>query len=113
MRKWKRPPPSPRLDRGQDREGEEEGTPDPAALDKPRRGLVGNHRRIIKSFDLVGASALVDSLYASQWCQNRPDDRDDYTKTGSAYLTGIQEELYDALGELPDLVAEFVEDELS
>lgn len=72
-----------------------------------------DHRRIIKSFDLVGASAVVDSLNASQWCQNRPDDRDQYTETESDYLTSIEEELYDALGELPDLLAEFVEDELN
>ncbi|RYD17415.1 MAG: hypothetical protein EOP88_26710 [Verrucomicrobiaceae bacterium] len=71
-----------------------------------------DHRRIIKSFDLVGASAVVDSLNASQWCQNRPDDRDSYTETEAEYLAGIEEELYDALAELPDLVAEFVEDEL-
>lgn len=62
-----------------------------------KRGVFGNQRRIVRSFDLVGASAVVDSLNASQWCQNRPDDRDLYTETKSEYLTGIEEELYDAL----------------
>lgn len=114
----------------------EEKTEDGEALTRPERALMDvvetvqlldpegeglhefwqseiDHRRIIKSFDLIGASAVVDSLNASQWCQNRPDDRDSYTETESDYLTSIEEELYEALGELPDLVAEFVEDGLA
>lgn len=72
-----------------------------------------DHTRIINSFDLVGSNAMVDVLNASQWCQTRPNDRDDYSETESEYLAGIEEELYDALADLPDLVAEFVEDELA
>lgn len=72
-----------------------------------------DHRRIINSFDLIGASAMVDALNASQWCQTRHADRDQYTETESEYLAGIEEELYDALSELPNQVAEFVEDELA
>lgn len=72
-----------------------------------------NHRRIISSFDLVGASAMVDVLNASQWCQTRNADLDQYTETESDYLGSIQEELYDALSELAEQVAEFVEDELT
>ncbi|QTN31622.1 hypothetical protein HZ994_04545 [Akkermansiaceae bacterium] len=71
-----------------------------------------NHRRIISSFDLVGASAVVDALNASQWCQTRGDDRDQYSETESEYLAGIEDELYEALAELPDQVAEFIEDEI-
>lgn len=71
-----------------------------------------NHRRIINSFDLVGASAIVDALNASQWCQTRGDDRGQYSETESDYLAGIEEELYEALGELEEQVGEFVEDEL-
>jgi hypothetical protein len=71
-----------------------------------------DHRRIINSFDMIGAGAMVDVLNASQWCRTRDEDRDQYTETEAEYLAGIEEELYEALGELPDQVAEFVEDEL-
>lgn len=72
-----------------------------------------NHRRIITSFDLVGACAMVDVLNASQWCQTRNADLDQYTETESDYLASIQEELYEALSELAEQVAEFIEDELT
>ena len=71
-----------------------------------------DHRRIINSFDMVGSSAMVDVLNASQWCQTRSADLDQYTETEADYLSSIEEDLYDALSELPDLVDEFVEDEL-
>ncbi len=71
-----------------------------------------NHRRIITSFDMVGASGMVDALNASQWCQTRAD-LDRYSETESDYLATIEEELYEALSELPDQVGEFVDDELS
>jgi len=71
-----------------------------------------NHRRIIISFDLVGSSAMVDVLNASQWCQTRDSDRDQYTETESEYLASIEEDLYEAISELPDLLDEFVEDEM-
>ncbi len=69
-----------------------------------------DHRRVINSFDLVGSSAMVDVLNASQWCQTRPDSRDDYSETEAEYLAGIEEELYDAMCELPELVDEYVEE---
>lgn len=72
-----------------------------------------DHARIIRSFDQIGSSAMVDVLNASQWCQTRHEDRDQYTETESDYLASIEEELYEALNELPDLVSEFVEDELT
>jgi hypothetical protein len=72
-----------------------------------------DHRRIINSFDMVGASAMVDVLNASQWCQTRDADLDQLTETEGEYLAGIQEELDEALSELPDQVAEFIEDELA
>jgi predicted Zn-dependent protease with MMP-like domain len=56
---------------------------------------------------------MVDVLNASQWCQTRNADLDQYTETESDYLGSIQEELYDALSELAEQVAEFVEDELT
>jgi len=72
-----------------------------------------NHTRIINSFDLIGASGVVDALNASQWCQTRSADLDQYTATEGEYLASIEEELHDAMSELPDLVADFIEDGLS
>ena len=71
-----------------------------------------DHRRIINSFDMIGADAVVDALNASQWCQTRDADLDQLSETEGEYLAGIQEELDDALADLPDIVAEFIEDEL-
>ena len=72
-----------------------------------------DHQRIINSFDLVGSSAMVDVLNASKWCQSRPDSRDDYSETESEHLASIEDDLYDAMSELTDLMDEFVDDEIS
>jgi hypothetical protein len=71
-----------------------------------------DHQRVIKSFDLVGAATMVDPLKASQWCETRSEDREDYSETEADYLTTIEEELPAALDELVDLVLEFIEEEL-
>ena len=71
-----------------------------------------DHQRVINSFDLVGSSAMVDVLNASQWCQTRTDSRDDYSESESEYLASIEEDLYEAMNELSELVEEFVEEEL-
>lgn len=71
-----------------------------------------DHQRIINSFDLIGSSAMVDVLNASKWCQSRSESRDDYSETESEYLASIEEDMYEALNELPDLVDDFVEEEL-
>lgn len=72
-----------------------------------------DHSRIINSFDLVGSSAMVDVLNASQWCQTRNADRDQYTQTESDYLASTEEDLNQALSELAEQVGEFVDDELT
>lgn len=71
-----------------------------------------NHQRIIASFELVGATTLVDPLNASRWCETRSEDRNDYTETEEEYLSTIEEELFEAMDELPDLLLAFIEDEL-
>lgn len=71
-----------------------------------------SHQRVIKSFDLIGASILVDALNASQWCQTRTADREDYSETEENYLAEIEEDLPAGLDELVDLVLEFMADEL-
>ncbi|MES2982299.1 MAG: hypothetical protein V4727_08295 [Verrucomicrobiota bacterium] len=72
-----------------------------------------NHQRIIKSFDLIGAAIIVDALNASQWCQTRTLDREDYSETEAEYLNTIEEELPAGMDELVDLVLEFMADEMS
>jgi len=71
-----------------------------------------NHQRVIKSFELIDATALVDSLNASRWCQTRPEDRHDYSETEEEYLSTIEEELFEGMDELVDLVLGFMEEEL-
>lgn len=71
-----------------------------------------NHQRVIKSFDLIGASTLVDPLNASQWCGTRTDDRNDYSETEEEYLCTIEEDLAAGLDDLVDLVLDFIEEEL-
>ena len=71
-----------------------------------------DHQRIIKSFDLIGATSLVDPLNASRWCATRSDDRNDYSETEAEYLATIEEDLPAGMDELVDLVLEFIEEEL-
>lgn len=70
-----------------------------------------DHQRVIKSFDMVGASTLVDPLNASRWCGTRSQERGDYSETESDYLSTIEEELPSGMEELVDVVLEFIEDE--
>ena len=71
-----------------------------------------NHQRIINSFELIGATGLVDSLNASRWCETRTEDRNDYSETEASYLTSIEEELAEGMDELVDLVVAFIEEEM-
>ena len=71
-----------------------------------------NHQRIITSFDLIGASTLVDGLNASRWCESRGEDRNDYSETEEEYLSSIEEEFFEGMDDLLDLVLDFIEDEL-
>jgi hypothetical protein len=71
-----------------------------------------NHQRVITSFDLIGASALVDGLNASRWCETRSEDRNDYSETEEDHLVTIEEELFAGMDELVDLVLDFIEEEL-
>ena len=71
-----------------------------------------NTQRVISSFELIGASTLVDPLNASRWCETRPEDRHDYSETEEEYLTTIEEELFEGMDELVDLVLVFIHEEL-
>jgi hypothetical protein len=71
-----------------------------------------NHQRVIRSFELIGATTVADALNASRWCESRSEDRNDYSGTEEEYLITIEEELAGGMDELIDLVLEFMEDEL-
>ena len=71
-----------------------------------------DQQRVISSFDLIGATALVDSLNASRWCGSCSPDRNDYSETEAEYLVTIEEDLPSGMEELVDLVLTFIEGEL-
>jgi len=71
-----------------------------------------NHQRVINSFELIGATSLVDPINASRWCETRTEDRNDYTETESSYLSSIEEELSEGMEELVELVQYFIEEEM-
>jgi hypothetical protein len=71
-----------------------------------------DHARISNSFELIGASTIVDTLNSSQWCQSASSDRSQYSETESSHLSGIEEEYFEALTEVPELIETFIEEEL-
>ena len=71
-----------------------------------------NQQRIINSFELIGATSLVDPINASRWCETRTEDRNEYTETESEHLASIEEELFAGMEELVELVGEFIEEEM-
>jgi hypothetical protein len=72
-----------------------------------------DQQRIINSFELIGATSLVDPLNASRWCETRPEDRNDYSETEANHLATIEEELIDGMDELIDLILAFIEEEMN
>ena len=71
-----------------------------------------DQQRVINSFDLIGATALVDPLNASRWCGSCNPDRSEYSETEAEYLATIEEDLPAGMEELVDLVLAFIEGEL-
>ena len=69
-----------------------------------------NHEQIINSFELVGASGLVDHLNSSQWCKSRTEDRSQYTETESSHIGEIEEQFFEELQDLPEILDTFVEE---
>ena len=69
-----------------------------------------NHSQIMNSFDIIGSERMVDAIKSGQWCETRLEDRSLYTETESDYLSELEEELYEAIAEVPDILAEFIED---
>lgn len=71
-----------------------------------------DHQRVIKSFDLIGATALVDPLNASRWCGSCSPDRTDYSEREEDYLASIEEDVPAGMEELVELVLAFIEEEM-
>lgn len=71
-----------------------------------------DHQRTINSYELIGATGMVDPMNASRWCATRSEDRNDYTETETEHLTTIEDELAGGMDELVDLLLEFIEEEL-
>jgi hypothetical protein len=72
-----------------------------------------DHQRTINSYELIGATSLVDPMNASRWCGARSEDRNDYTETETEYLAEIEEDVPGAIEELVELLLDFVDEELS
>lgn len=71
-----------------------------------------DHRRVMNSFDIIGSERMVDALKAGQWCETRNEDRSLYTETEADYLSELEEEMYEAIMEIPEVLKEFIEDGL-
>ena len=69
-----------------------------------------NHSQIMNSFDIIGTERMVDAIKAGQWCETRLEDRSLYTETEADYLSELEEELFEAIADVPDILAEFIED---
>lgn len=69
-----------------------------------------NHDRVINSFDLIGASQMVDLFNGTQWCRSCASDRGLLTEVETNHLSEIEEDLDTELAELPSLLKEFIED---
>jgi len=71
-----------------------------------------DHSRIMNSFDIVGSERMVDAIKSGQWCETRLEDRSLYTETEANYLSELEEELFEAIAEMPEILMEFIEDGL-
>jgi len=67
-----------------------------------------DHSRVMNSFDIIGSERMVDAIKAGQWCETRNEDRSLYTETEADYLSELEEEMYEAITEVPDTLADFL-----
>ena len=72
-----------------------------------------DHQRTINSYELIGATSLVDPMNASRWCGARNEDRNDCTESETEYLAEIEEDVPGAIDELVELLLDFIDEELS
>ncbi len=69
-----------------------------------------SHEQVINSFDLIGASQMVDLFNGSQWCCSCASDRGQLTEVETNHLSEIEEDLDGELSEAVELLEEFLED---
>ena len=68
-----------------------------------------NHDAMLKSLDEVGAHALLDLFQSTQWCSTKSPDQE-LNEVELGHLEDIEEELTPMLTDLPDQLAEYLED---
>ena len=71
-----------------------------------------DHSRVMNSFDIIGSERMVDAIKAGQWCETRNEDRSLYTETEADYLSELEEEMYEAITEVPDTLADFLAEDM-
>ena len=71
------------------------------------------HEQVIQSFDLIGASQVVDLFNASQWVRASHGDIDQFTERESDHLSEIEENITESLEEACSMLEEFIEDNFS
>ena len=70
-----------------------------------------NHEVIMKSFDSIGAYELNALFQSSQWCENKSADQE-LNGVETSHLEDIESELVPLLEDVPDILQEFLDDEI-
>ncbi len=66
--------------------------------------------QVIHSFDMIGASQMVDLFNGTQWCRSCASDRGQLTEVETNHLSEIEEDLSAEIENVPSLLQEFIED---
>jgi len=70
-----------------------------------------NQEVIMKSFDTIGAYELNTLFQSSQWCENKSADQE-LNEVETSHLEDIESELLPLLEDVPDILQEFLDDEI-
>lgn len=70
-----------------------------------------NCEQSIKALDEIAAYEIVDHIQSSQWVQSASEDRNDFSETEAEHLAEIEEELYEKLEDVSELIEEYLEEE--
>lgn len=70
-----------------------------------------NQEIIMKSFNAIGAYELHDLFQSSQWCENKSADQE-LNEVETSHLEDIESELTPLLEDVPDILQDFLDDEV-
>ena len=70
-----------------------------------------NQEVIMKSFDTIGAYELNTLFQSSQWCENKSADQE-LNEVETSHLEDIESELHPLLEDVPDILQEYLDDEI-